>query len=182
VNSAYQFGGVVDLLLLEPTAGREAITVDGMQFLQSIMTEIDGFTSRLLAERDEADVSTPFMNWATAHNRFDLGGRLRMTLAPNDRIELREVSERSKTASILLYEGADQGVIKIYASEDTPLLILARNNPRRRCEQNYLQPYAKVTVISDHPVVTGWRGMSRMSIAESGLAFRTQKILESDYF
>ena len=112
VNSTYQFGGLVDLLLLEPTAGREAITVDGMQFLQSMMTEIDAFASRLLSERDEADVSTPFMNWAVAHNRFDLCGRLRMTLAPGDRIELREVSGRSKTAPMMLYEGADPGVIR----------------------------------------------------------------------
>jgi molecular chaperone HtpG len=182
VNSTYQFGGLVDLLLLEPTAGREAITVDGMQFLQSMMTEIDAFASRLLSERDEADVSTPFMNWAVAHNRFDLCGRLRMTLAPGDRIELREVSERSKTAPMMLYEGADPGVIKMHASEDSPLLILARNNPRRRCEQNYLHLHAKVTVISDHPVVKGRRGMSQMSMAESGLAFRIQTILESDYF
>lgn len=72
VNSTYQFGGAVDLLVLEPTAGREAITADGMQFLQSMMTEIDAFASRMLSERDEADVSTPFMNWAVAHNRFDL--------------------------------------------------------------------------------------------------------------
>jgi molecular chaperone HtpG len=182
VNSTYQFGGVVDLLLLQPTAGREAITVDGMQFLQSIMTEIDAFASRLLSEREEADVSTPFMNWAVSHNRFDLCGRLRMTLAPGDRIELREVRDRSKTASMMLYEGADQGVITMHASEDSPLLVLARNNPRRRCEQNYLKSYAKVTVISDHPVVKERRGMSRMSTAESGLAFRIQTILESDYF
>lgn len=182
VNSTYQFGGVVDLLLLEPTAGREAITVDGMQFLQSMMTEIDAFASRLLSERDEADVSTPFMNWAVTHNRFDLCGRLRMTLVPGDRIELREVSERSKAAPMMLYEGADQGVIKMHASEDSPLLILARNNPRRRCEQNYLRLHAKVSVISDNPVVKGRRGMTQMSTAESGLAFRVQTILESDYF
>jgi molecular chaperone HtpG len=182
VNSTYQFGGVVDLLLLEPTAGREAITVDGMQFLQSMMTEIDAFASRLLSERDEADVSTPFMNWVVAHNRFDFCGRLRMTLVPGDRIELREVSERSNAAPMMLYEGADQGVIKMHASEDSPLLILARNNPRRRCEQNYLRLHAKVTVISDHPVVKGRRGMTQMSTAESGLAFRIQTILEADYF
>ena len=125
-NSSYQFGGVVDLLLLEPTAGREAITVDGMQFLQSMMTEIDAFASRLLSGRDEADVSTPFMNWTIAHNRYDLCGRLRMTVTSGERIELRDVSERSKKAPMMLYEGADPGVIKMHASEDSPLLILAR--------------------------------------------------------
>ena len=182
VTSTYQFGGVADLLLLEPTAGREAITVDGMQFLQSIVNEIDAFASRVLSDRDEADASTPFMNWVAAHNRFDLCGRLKMTLAPGDRIELREITERSKAAPMMLYEGTDQGVVKMYATEDSPLLILARGNPRRRCEQNYLASFAKVAVISDHPVIKGRRGMSQLSAPESGLAFRIQTILELDYF
>jgi molecular chaperone HtpG len=182
VSSSYQFGGVVDLLLLEPTAGREAITVDGMQFLQSLMTEIDAFTSQLLSGRDECDASASFMNWTIAHNRYDLCGRLRMTVSPGDRISLAEVSQRSKAAPMMLYEGADQGVIKVHASEDSPLLVLARNNPRRRCEQNYLREYAKVTLISDQPVVRDRRGRQQLSIGESGLGFRIESILESDYF
>lgn len=182
VSSFYQFGGVVDLLLLEPTAGREAITADGMQFLQTVMTEIDAFTSQLLSGRDESDVSTAFMNWTIAHNRYDLCGRLRMGLVPGDKIALNEVSKRSKLAAMMLYEGADQGVINMHASDDSPLLILARSNPRRRCEQNYLRSYANATVIADHPVVKDRRSHSQLSIAESGLAFRIASILESDYF
>jgi molecular chaperone HtpG len=182
VSSIYQFGGVVDLLLLEPTAGREAITVDGMQFLQSVMNEIDSFTSQLLSGRDECDASTPFMNWTVAHKRYDLCGRLRMSVAPGDKIALTEVTERSKITPMMLYEGADQGVIKMHASSDSPLLILARGNPRRRCEQNYLGSHAKVTVISDQPVVKERRKRNQLSIAESGLAFRIESIMQSDYF
>lgn len=182
VNSFYQFGGVADLLLLEPTAGREAITADGMQFLQTVMTEIDAFTSQMLSGREECDVSTAFMNWTIAHNRYDLCGHLRMGLKPGEKISLNEVSERSKVAAMMLYEGADQGVINMHASDDSPLLILARGNPRRRCEQNYLHSYAKVAVISDQPGVKDRRGHSQLSIAESGLAFRIASILESDYF
>ena len=55
VNSSYQFGGIADLFVLEPTAGREAITVDGLQLLQSMMADIDLFASELLAEHDESD-------------------------------------------------------------------------------------------------------------------------------
>jgi molecular chaperone HtpG len=182
VNSIYQFGGVVDLLLLEPTAGREAITVDGMQFLQSVMNEIDAFASQLLSRRDECDASTPFMNWVVAHNRYDLCGRLRMAISPGDKITLNDVSERSKVKGMMLYEGADQGVIKMHASEDSPLLILARNNPRRRCEQNFLNSHAKVSVISDQPQVKRRRSRSELNVAESGLAFRIATILQSDYF
>lgn len=182
VNSAYQFGGIADLLILEPTAGREAITVDGLQFLQSIMLEIDAFTSITLADRDECDVSTPFMNWVIAHNHYELCGRMKMSVSPGDRISLNEVTARFKTSPMMLYEGSDQGIIKMHASDDTPVLVLARNNPRRRCEQNYLKTHAKIAVISDTPVIKNRRIRSQFSMAESGLAWRIETILETDYF
>lgn len=182
VNSSYQFGGVADLLALEPTAGREAITVDGLQLLQSMMADIDLFASELLAGRDESDASTPFMNWVIGHGRYDLCGKLRMTINPGDRISLEDVAKRSQTKAMILYEGSDQGVIKAHASEDTPLLILARANPRRRCESHFLQANAKISPISDTPVVKDRRSYAQFSMAESALAYRVESILETDYF
>ena len=182
VNSSYQFGGIADLLVLEPTAGREAITVEGLQLLQSMMADIDRFASELLSERDESDSSTPFMSWVVGHGRYDLCGKLRMTINPGDRILLEEVAQRSQAKPMMLYEGSDRGVVKAHASDDTPLLILAHTNPRRRCEQGFLQSRAKVTPILDRPVVKDRRTYSRMSTAESGLAYRVGTILETDYF
>jgi molecular chaperone HtpG len=182
VNSAYQFGGAADLLALEPTAGREAITVDGLQLLQSMMADIDLFASELLAGRDESDASTPFMHWVVGHGRYDLCGKLRMTINPGDRISLEDVAHRSQGKPMMLYEGADQGVVKAHASEDTPLLILARTNPRRRCESHFLKSHAKISPISDAPVVKNRRSYEQFSTAESALAYRVESILETDYF
>src|ERR1035437_6977087 len=182
VNSVYQLGGIADLLVLEPTAGREAITVEGLQLLQSMMTEIDAFVSNLLATRDECDASTPFMNWVVAHDRYELCGRLRIAVSPGDRISLSDVSSQSESTPMMLYAGSDQGVIKMHASDDTPLLILARGNPRRRCEENYLQRHAKVAAVLDTPVVKDRRTRAQLTLAESGLAYRIQSILETDYF
>ena len=182
VNSAYQFGGIADLLVLEPTAGREAITVDGLQFLQSMMIEIDAFTSQVLADRDECNASTPFMNWVVAHGRYDLCGRLKMAVTPGDRVSLAELAAQSKITPTLLYEGSDQEIIKLNSSEETSLLVLARNNPRRRCEESYLETNATVTIIKDTPLITDRRTRSTFNLAESALAFRIEFILESDYF
>jgi molecular chaperone HtpG len=182
VSSAYQFGGVADLLSLEPTAGREAITVDGLQMLQSMMVEIDAYVSAVLAGRNECDLSTPFMNWIVSHNRYDLCGRLKMSIHPGERVLLSEVAIMSQAKPILLYEGADPGVIKLHSSDDTPLLQLARSNPRRRCEQGFLAIRAKVQTISDKPVVHNRRTGSSLSVAESALGYRIEAILDSDYF
>lgn len=182
VSSSYQFGGIADLIVLEPTAGREAITADGVQFLQSMMTDIDLFVSELLAGRDESDSSTSFMNWVVGHGRYDLCGKLRMNINPGDRILLEEVVSQSQAKPMRLYKGLDQEIIKAHASDDAPLLILARANPRRRCEQGFLQSVAKIEEISDTPTVKNRRTYAQMSSAESALAYRVESILETDYF
>lgn len=182
VNSTYQFGGIADLGILEPTAGREAITVEGLQLLQSMMVEIDRFTSELLAQHDECDSSTSFMQWVSSNRRYDLCGRLRMTVHPGERISLQEVSDRSQVRAMPLYEGADQGVIRAYASDDTPVLVLARTNPRRKCEREFLKNKAKISLIADAPIVEHRRSYGELSLAESALAYRVRTILETDYF
>lgn len=182
VSSSYQFGGLADLGILEPTAGREAITIDGLQLLQSMMGEIDRFTSETLAGLEECDSSTAFMNWVASHGRYDLCSKLKMTVQPGERIDLEEVKARSQTNTMMLYEGSDQGVIKAHASEDSPLLILARTNPRRKCERGFLTKCAKIEAVSDKPVVKNRRSKGQLSIMESALAYRVDAILQNDYF
>lgn len=182
VSSAYQFGGIVDLLVLEPTAGREALTVDGVQMLQSMMVGIDQYVTETLSGRDECDASTPFMNWAARHRRTDLMGRLKATITPGDRITLAELARRTAQQPILFYEGADAGVVKQHASEDRPVLVLARANPRRQCEQLFLNAHVRTEAISDTPVVRKRNALKDRSPAESALAWRLEAILDADYF
>jgi molecular chaperone HtpG len=182
VSSAYQFGGIVDLLVLEPTAGREAITVDGVQFLQSMMIEVDAFVSELLSKRDECDASTAFMTWASRHKRVDLLGRLRATIVPGDRERLSDLAAMSAAKPILFYEGADQGVVKLHASEESPVLVLARSNPRRHCEELFIASKVKTLKISDSPTVRKRKSLLELELDESALAFRVESILDIDYF
>lgn len=182
VASAYQFGGIADLLVLEPTAGREAITTSGMQMLQAMVGEIDGFVSVLLSQYPECDVSSPFIAWTAAHRRWDLCGKLRMVITPGDRIALETVKERSANRPMLLYPGTDHGILNRNASEETPVLQPARNSQRRQCEQGYLATYCRVEAISDNPSVINRKRRADLSLEESALAFRLESILDADYF
>jgi molecular chaperone HtpG len=182
VTSAYQFGGVADLLVLEPTAGREAITSDGMQMLQAMITEIDAYVSNVLAELPACDASTPFIGWVAQHRRWDLCGKLRMVVTPGDRITLDEVRLRTLAHPMLIYSGTDQGILRRHASDDNPVLQAARNNPRRQCEQGFLTAFCKVTPISDNPSVVNRKKRSDLSLSENALAFRLESILDTDYF
>jgi molecular chaperone HtpG len=182
VGSAYQFGGVADIQSFQPTAGREALTTESMQLLQSIVTDIDNYTSVTLSARPEADSSTPLMQWIFAHGRYDLCGNLKITVEPGERTRLEEIKQKTLAIPMPVYDGTDQTVIASYSSEDRPLLIIARHNPRKQCELMYLRNFCNVEVVSNTPIVKDVIAEKNWTSAQGALAFRIQSILETDYF
>lgn len=181
VATAYEFGGVIDLMNLFPTAGREALTSASMQLIQSILIEVDEIVSRLLAGRPECDVSTAFMRWVVAQSKYDYCDRLRIGVqGEDDRVELGYI--RADTGrKYRTYGGGDRGLIGQLASEESPLLLFARYDPRRRCEREYIARFCgdHVSQIIDEPQVT--EVLPGDSAAETAILFRIEYILKNDY-
>lgn len=183
VSSYYQFGGAADLRALTPTAGREALTTTSIQLLQEIVSATDAAVSERIASRRESDLSAPFMQWARAHRRYELCGKLQARVEPgNQRVTLADLATRSSTRPLLLYAGSDQTMINSLASDDSPLVVLAVQNPRRQLEQEYFARYANVDHVEDAPRVIRERSRRRWTTEEQALVFRIVSILESDYF
>ena len=181
VSSFYNFGGIADFLFLQPTAGREALTTDSMQMLQNVVTWVDEFVSLKLSDRFESNSNAYFVNWASQHRRYDLCSHLRVRIEPGDSLELHEVRERSQQAGYLVYSGKDSATIQ-HASEDRPIIMLSRGEPRRNCEISYLREYCKIEELSDNPAVLSTKLDAETTSAEKALAFRIASILSDDYF
>lgn len=181
VSSLYSFGGIADFLFLQPTAGREALTMESMQLLQKIVARVDEFVSLHLAQRPESNASTPFVAWAAKRRRFDLCSNLRVRIEPGESLPLHEVRDRSQQTPVLVYSGTDNATIK-HASEDRPIIMLTRGSPRRDCEINYLRQYCKIEELTDEPKVLERKSELETSTAEKALAFRLASILSTDYF
>jgi molecular chaperone HtpG len=181
VHSVYNFGGIADFLFLEPTAGREALTTSSMQMLQDWMSRIDEFVSLRIAQRPESDLNTSFMSWVVQRNRYDLCSYLHINVTPGTPISLKDIRSISETKSFLIYGGSEPSILA-HASEDKPILVLTRSNPRRQCEISYLRAYCKIEELSDEPRVQRLKDESDWTRAESALAFRLVGILSFDYF
>lgn len=184
-NSSYGFGGAVNLEILEPTAGREALTTSSMQILQEAITELDRLVSLKLAELPQAHQSTPFMHWARGNGRIDLCGQLRIRREPgNEMLRLSEIreSQEGKDEPITYYVGSDSALIAAMASDDSPLLVVAANNPRRQVEIAYLEQYCKGERLKDDPNVLSVKPSSEWTLTEQAIVFRVVTILSSDYF
>ncbi|MCY4487343.1 MAG: ATP-binding protein [Deltaproteobacteria bacterium] len=180
--TAYQFGGVVDLMELYPTAGREALTSTSMQLIQSMLADVDEIVSRLLSGRPECDSSSAFMRWVVSNSRYELCELLRIGTDTDERLELgviRADTERHYRS----YAGTDRGLVDQLSSDESPLLLIARYDPRRRCEREYIERFCSghISEISDEPQVTEVLPGSEYSRSEYAILFRIQSILEKDY-
>jgi molecular chaperone HtpG len=184
-NSHYGFGGAVNLGILEPTAGREALTTSSMQILQEAVTELDRLVSLTMADLPQAHQSTALMRWAKANGRIDLCANLRIRREPGNRTlllgEIRDLQEKTDEP-IAYYVGSDSALITAMASDDSPLLVVAANNPRRQVEIAYLGQYCKGERLKDDPSVLQVKPRVDWTLTEQAIAYRVVTILASDYF
>lgn len=183
VSSAYQFGGVANLLVLEPTAGREALTSASLQLLQTIIGAVDAIASEDLAIRPESDLNSQFMEWVRSRRRFDLCSNLTARVEPQeDRVRLGTLRQKSAAKPLLIYEGNDQSIIQSIASDDSPLVVIAMQQPRRQCEVQYLKAYCTTEQVTDSPRIIARLARDRWTMAQQAVVFRVAAILETDYF
>lgn len=179
--SIYQLGGVADFLLLQPTAGREALTTESQEFINLFSAPIDRLISERLASHAEANVSQPFINWCASHKAWNLCGMLRARVEPGDSATLKSLAEGSHTTPLLMYAGSDSALMS-HASAERPVVQLARNSQRRLCEEHYLRSNGRVEILSNDPRVVVKFDLASMSLAHTSFAFRLTEILNSDYF
>lgn len=183
IASAFSFGGIIDLPVLIPTAGREALSTASLQFLQLMAYGVDAIVAQFLSTRPESNLSTGLMTWALQHNRVDLCGYLRVRREPKgDEDTLITLRRGGGVGRVRYYGGNDRSILEAHASHDTPVYVLATRNPRRNVEVAYLRSYCDSEEISGQPQVLTVQSESQNSIAENAFLFRIAAILESDYF
>lgn len=179
IHSWYQWGGVIDLAILKPTAGREALDASSNQLLQQIISELDNLISPIAATHDESFANDGFLRWITETGQFALCDPLEVTPRPSSKPEV--LASLIKRSGVRYYSGHDESVIQTYASEEEPLIVLSRRAPRRECELGYLTVKG-INEVDITPRVNQKLPITGQSFAHSALATRVTRILEEDYF
>ena len=179
IGSLYDWGGVVDLSILKPTAGREALDASSNEMLQRVVQAIDRTVSPMAAGHEESLRNDGFLSWIVSTKQFDLCGALEVVHRPPGSSEpLSSLVERS---GVTYYGGRDESVIQTHASEEAPVVVLSRRKPRRDCELGYLRTRG-VNAVDPSPHVICELSAGDRSFAHSALATRVAMILEDDYF
>lgn len=179
VRSVYHWGGVVDLPIMRPTAGREALDVSSNQLLQKMISTLDNLISPIASKHVESFSNDGFLQWIASTGQFARCGPMEVIPKPSNTPEtLASLVQRE---SVRYYSGRDESVIQTYASEEEPLIVLSRRAPRRSCELGYLTTN-EIREVDTSPRVTQVFPMEKVSFPHSALATRLATILEEDYF
>lgn len=181
LNSAYSFGGIINISPLKPTAGREALTKESIGISSRLVRLAEHCATQTLAESEVINRSNSFMSYVLQTSRLDLADKLKIRVEPEREMTLGEIKELSVENEMNLYEGSDDTIIRTLGTPDKLLIVLSRSYPRRTLESKYLQKFCSVKKISDTPQVLATFDASSYSMAEVSFVLNASKIIEEDY-
>jgi molecular chaperone HtpG len=182
VSGHYQFGGVANLSVLQPTAGREALSRESISHVAGLVALAEQAVTEVIAATDAADRNASFQQYLVSHNRLDLAGRVTVAALPEEEnVHLAEVSARCKDRTVYYYGGHDQTILQTFASAQTCLLHLSQSNPRRKLQQRYLIQTLRVEEVPDRATVIREYRPTELTIEEASLLARVTATLNEDY-
>jgi molecular chaperone HtpG len=181
VSGFYSLGGLANLTILHPTAGREALSRDSISHLNSIIHMAEYAISEKLGATAYSDRSTSFMHYVVTNNKLEWASNITIEMQPtNENIRLADVPSKMAGKGYF-YRGRDPKMIETFASEESPLLCVSQSNPRMGIHTRYLRDLLKVPEVPDTAKVTKAYDGPDLSYEEAVFLVRVATVLNDDY-
>jgi molecular chaperone HtpG len=181
ISGRFNLGGIVNLSFLHPTAGREALSRESIELVTQIINIIESKIAESISSLDVAEFNTGFHNYISATNGFDLAGKIKVEVRPGDeRWELNVVAPIVNGKRVYFYSGRDQATILAFGNENSYLLLLSQDNPRRKIQHEYVRKLG-VEEVPDRASIHKIIDRRDLSIAEVSLILKITNILSEDY-
>lgn len=178
----FQFGGVANLSFLQPTAGREALSRESIEYVTRITGLAELAASELLAMTQWADKNNAFLQWIISHNRYDLTEKVSIHVLPENKdILLSEIKSYVGTRVVHYYTGNDSLILTTFANEEAYLLQVAQSNPRRNVHLNYITNILKFPEVPKQAQISRVYDRKDITFAETSMLIRVATILREDY-
>lgn len=182
IPSHYQLGGFADLPFLLPTAGREALTRESIQAASEIMPAIDMTLTEILKETELADTLSSFQQHLLSIGKVAWASKVTIQLSPGDqRIELGKIRSVYPHTQLHWFAGTDPDTINTFSSEDTPLVRVSQQNPRRDLQRRYLTETLSLPEVPNIATITETFARSDLTWDEISLSLSIARVLRVDY-
>ena len=150
----YGLGGFINLEILHPTAGREALSRESIQHVSNLVELIEAEASIDIADTDAADNNQQFQHYILSNQQIQLAHKVRISVRPQEQmIELGKVAEYEPGKTKHYYGGKDPTVLNRFANEQTNLFQLSQANPRRTLQRKFLGKLAGLQQVPEQVIV-----------------------------
>ncbi len=181
VSGQYGLGGFVNLDILHPTAGREALSRESIQQVANLVELIEAESSIDIAGTDAADGNQQFQNYILAHGLIDLARNVGISVRPAERmVPLGDVQSYEPEKPKHFYVGQDATILQRFASEQANLFHVSQANPRRKLQLRYLTQIAKLEQVPEQTLVDRI-AQRELTFEEAMFLVRLRGILLDDY-
>ena len=181
VSSHYGLGGFVNLDILYPTAGREALSRESIQCVAHLVNLIEAAASVDIAGTKAADSNQQFQHYILSHGLYSLARNIEISVLPaHAMVPLAEVRAYESDKSKHFYTGHDGTTMKRFASAQANLFHVSQSNPRRKLQIRYLTNIIQLDQVPEHTIVERIEA-TQLTLEEAMFLVRLRGILLDDY-
>ncbi|MDD2465410.1 MAG: ATP-binding protein [Desulfobulbus sp.] len=181
VSGYYNLGGVANLTILHPTAGREALSRDSIAHLNNVIQMAEFAISDKIGATLFADRSNGFMQYILSKNMLKLASNVTIEMLPaGENVRLEDILIRTGGRGYF-YMGRDPQMIDTFASPESPLLCVGQSNPRKGVHARYLREIIKFPEVPDRATITKIYDGPSLSFEEAAFLVRISTVLSDDY-
>ena len=183
VSGAYDFGGVVNLDLLKPTAGREALSRESIQLVANLVSLVEAEASKEIARTASADQNQQFQRYILSHGLISLAERVNISVLPgrNRQVPLGAVRNFESAKRKLFYAGRDATIQQRFAGEGSNLFHVSQANPRRKLQLRFLREISLIEEVPEEILVERFP-QTQLTLEEAMFLVRLRGVLLEDYF
>ena len=183
ISGVYNFGGFVNLNILNPTAGRETLSRESIQFVSNLISLIEAETSKDIAQTASADQNQQFQQYILSHGLTSLAWNVKIVVLPgrNRQVSLGETKELEVTKPKLFYAGQDPTTIRQFSGEGTNLFHVSQVNPRRKLQMRFLHEFSAVDEVPEQVRVKRVP-QTQLTLEEAMFLVRLRGVLLDYYF
>lgn len=181
VSGYYGFGGFVNLDLLQPTAGREALSRKSIQHVNTLVNLIEAEATVDVAGTRAADRNLQFQRYVAAYRSFQLARRVTITVLPSDtEVKLGDVAGYQPDRTKHYYSGRDRATVNRFSSERANLFHVSQAPPRRTLQLGFLTSISRLPEVPDRTRVDRVSSLT-LSFEEAMFLVRVRGVLLNDY-
>lgn len=182
ISTYYSLGGVANLDILSPTAGRDSLSRESVDILSRIGWMTDEAISKIVSETEYADNCRELMSYINSTGRYDLANHITIgTVKENERIELGRIDITYEGKKVLYYNGSDASIKSSYSESGNLLLIPSSDYLRNKIQLTVLRAKG-IEQVADLPMVFDViEADTVLSLAEFSIKFKIKTVVEYDY-